>query len=305
MSGSKHKQFNFNFLRYRYVAGLVSFILMAASVYTWVSMGSAKYGVDFVGGAEVVVAFEKSLSSADIRELLDKENIRTATVQEFVEDGKTEFAIRLRAEESGDVRDKVKVALSKIQNNSYTVLSEDFVGPVIGEQIRKDGLIAAVLALIVILGYVSFRFEWRFAVGAVAALIHDVVITAGAFLWYGGQINSGVLASLLTIIGYSLNDTIIIFDRVRENVNSLLKKSGSKTLPSFPKIINDSINQTLTRSILTSLTTLLVVTCLWLFGGGEIVDLAFTLMVGVVVGSYSTTFIASPVVLLFSKKKKQ
>ena len=212
--------------------------------------------------------------------------------------------------------DKIRDALAAIEGNSFELLKQDYVGPVIGEKIRSDGLKAMGIALVCILVYISFRFEWRFAVGAIIALIHDVTITTGVYVFSGREISAAVLAALLTIIGYSLNDTIIVFDRVRENLmESLKQKKGKKKKnsedegmgsldgESLPGVLNTSINQTLSRTVLTSFTTLFVVLTLWLLGGGAVADLAFALVIGVMVGTYSSVFIACTSVLALAGRK--
>ena len=196
---------------------------------------------------------------------------------------------------------------AKFGADKLEIQKEDFVGPVIGEQIRTDGMTALGVALFIILIYISVRFELRFALGAIVALVHDIIITSGIFVFSGREISAAVLAGILTIIGYSLNDTIIVYDRIRENIEKDIKKFGIKkgAGTSLVQLINLSINQTLSRTILTSLTTFFVVFILWLFGGGAVSDLAFTLVIGVVVGTYSSIFIASPVLLYFAAKAEE
>jgi preprotein translocase subunit SecF len=298
-----------NFMGVRYLFMLISLGLMVASVVIWIQAGSAKYSVDFVGGTDVVVKFENPIKIGEVRSTLVAGGITGSTVQSF-EEGTLEFSIRLKSDKGEDTGKKIQEALKGIEGNSFELLQQDFVGPIIGEQIRQDGIKAMVIALICILFYISFRFEWRFALGAIAALVHDVTITSGLFVLSGHEISASVLAALLTIIGYSLNDTIIVFDRIRENVGlayrdekrSKKKKEGKEDLGAMPfsELINLSINQTLSRTVLTSLTTLFVVTTLWMLGGGAVADLAFALVIGIVVGTYSSIFIASPMILVFA-----
>jgi preprotein translocase subunit SecF len=297
---------NVDYLKLRFVFYLISATLFIASIFIWVTSGPSKYGVDFLGGAEVVVAFSEPVKTGEVRDALNKAGFSTAIVQSF-EEHLNEFSIRLSSADNTKVGDDIKHALESNVGKKFEVLKQDYVGPVVGEQIRRDGLISIVLSLIGILIYVAARFEWRFAVGAIAALVHDVIITSGIFIFSGRQISVGVLAALLTIIGYSLNDTIIIFDRLRENVFAALKKGSSKKDERLKSqklydIINLSINQTLSRTILTSLTTLFVVAALYAFGGGAISDLAFTLLIGIIIGTYSTLYIACAIVLWLNRR---
>jgi len=172
------------------------------------------------------------------------------------------------------------------------------VGPKIGGELKRQALKAAAFAIVAILIYISWRFEFRFAVGAVLALLHDALITLGALAITGRQISLPVVAAILTILGYSLNDTIVVFDRIRENMRLLRREE-------FSKIVNTSINQTLSRTLLTSLTTLLVVVCLFVIGGEVIKDFAFALLVGIVVGTYSSIFVASPLLLAWPQHRRR
>lgn len=289
------KKYSLPFIRYCIPFILLSVSLIAFSFYMWTSTGNSKYGIDFLGGTEVVVRFEKAVKTSDLRKNLNELGFSSAIVQPFEED-QNDFSIRLNGSADEGMLKTLKEAFSKI-DSGYQILKQDYVGPVIGEQIRENGMRAIIFSLVAILIYVSFRFEWPYAIGAVAALAHDVIITTGLFLFSGREISAGVLAALLTIIGYSLNDTIVIFDRVRENFNT----AKGKTKSNVASIVNTSINETLSRTILTSLTVFFVVVVLWLMGGGAIQDLAFALVIGVVVGTYSTIFIASPILVGLQK----
>lgn len=294
----------------RYIFLALSLCLIAASIFIWQDKGVEKYSVDFVGGTDVVIRFNDAVKISEVRSALEAGGVKDAIVQSF-EEGTAEFSIRLKADRGQDTGKKIQDVLrGNLEGKSFELLQQDFVGPVIGEQIRQDGIKAMLIALVCILLYISFRFEWRFAAGAIVALVHDVIITSGMFVLSGHEISASVLAALLTIIGYSLNDTIIVYDRIRENLALSLKdetkskkkaKGGLGSL-SLLELINHSINQTLSRTILTSLTTLFVVSTLWLLGGGAVADLAFALVIGVAVGTYSSIFVASPVVLLLAAK---
>lgn len=286
---------------------IASIVLILFCVYEWFSTGTDKYGIDFLGGTEVVVRFDQDIKISDIRKSLSTSGITSATVQSFESDS-NEFSIRVKGTEVGNTSTQVGTALSSL-DSTFEVLKEDYVGPVIGDKIKKDGFKALIFAVIILLAYISWRFEFRYALGAVVAVAHDVFIAAGVFILFGGEIGASALAALLTILGYSVNDTIIVFDRIRENM--LLKmrsksesKVGSLSLKDMSpsEIINLSINQTLSRTLLTSGTTLFTCFSLWLLGGGAISDLAFILTIGILIGTFSSIFIASPIILAFSKK---
>ncbi len=302
---------NINFMKLRFIALFVSLGLICLAVFSWVTAGDSKYGVDFLGGIEMVVEFEKGVDLGEIRKSLSQDGFSSAIVQKF-EDDNQRFSVRIRKDNAQDqdaLAEQVQATLQKLQEKPLIIHKRDSVGAVIGEKIRRDGLTALVLALVGILIYISVRFELRFALGAIVALVHDVIITAGIFVFAGHEFSAAVLAALLTIVGYSLNDTIIVYDRIRENIAKAVKRAGSSAKNTseymdYLGIINQSLNQTLSRTILTSLTTLFVVTSLWILGGGAVVELAFTLVIGVVVGTYSSIFVASPVLLVGIPRKK-
>jgi len=249
-------------------------------------------GIELTGGDVIRVQFPKKVSVAQVRKSLSSIGLGESTIQS-IEDS-NEILIRSSFNSSTNAL----VALtSSFPDNKPEVLEMDRIGPAIGQELKSKAFWAILLALGVIIIYIWWRFEFRFGVAAIIALAHDVLITLGIFALTGHQITLGVIAALLTIVGYSLNDTIVVFDRIREDMH-IVKKS------SFAQIMNLSINQTLSRTVLTSFTTLVVVLFLWLFGGQVINDFAFALMIGVIVGTYSSIFIASPVLLLWQKKKK-
>jgi len=293
---------------------VISILLTAWCAYEWVSTGQNKFGIDFLGGTDVVASFEEEIGSTRIREALLNAGIKDSTVQAFETNsfgGKAkEYSIRVKGVEKEGSANVVKNALNSL-NAKYSVMREDFVGPIIGEKIKKDGYKAIIFAIIGLLIYISYRFEFVFAVGAIISLAHDIFMAAGIFLFFGGEIGASVLAALLTILGYSVNDTIIVYDRIRENLN--LRKTGKgvkvgdKSIRDFTlsDIINLSVNQTLSRTILTSGTTLFSCLALWFFGGGAIADLAFVLTIGVITGTYSSIFIAAPVILGFSNPDRK
>jgi len=279
-----------NFLGKRYIAFLLSSLLIAFSAYQWFQLGESKYGIDYLGGHELVVKIEQDASSGDLRGVMQQAGI-DAVVQSF-ESQNSEYSLRLSSDESSDkVKADISAALDLKYEGKYQILKADFVGPTIGAELKKNAMVAIIVGLIGMLLYISFRFELAFAIGAVAALFHDVIITMGIYLANDMTISVATLAAALTIVGYSVNDTIIVFDRVREDI---LKSKDNVPLAT---IINKSISATLSRTVITSVLTLFSAVALLVFGGGAIAELAFFLSIGVLSGTYSTIFIASPVAL--------
>jgi preprotein translocase SecF subunit len=295
------KRTHFDFVSRRKIAFIASMGLIVVGL---ISLGIHKgpsFSIDFAGGTLLQIQFEKDLSVQEIRGALEEIGWGDAEIQKFGQ-GK-EFLIRVKKQEVGTkAGDQIKSALTKnFPNNEFQVRREEKVGPKIGEELKSKAVWAILYAMIGILIYISWRFEFKFAVGAIAALFHDVLITVGIFSLLNKEISLAIVAALLTIVGYSLNDTIVVFDRIREDLALMRSQS-------YEAIINASINQTLGRTIITSLTTLLVVVCLFALGGEVIRDFAFALMIGVIVGTYSSIFVASPVLIewhsrLLAKKK--
>jgi len=281
---------NFDFIGKRYFAFLLSALLIAGSAYVWFDKGDAKFSIDYSGGHEVVVKLPEGSSTDDVRVALKKAGVEGAIVQAF-EAASFEYSIRFASDmKSKEIVDMVKSALVPQFKDQVEVIKQDFVGPTIGEELKRKAYIAIFVGLIGMLAYITWRFELAFAIGAVAALFHDVIITMGVYLYFDFSIGVATLAAALTIVGYSVNDTIIVFDRMREE---LVKNDKGKLVD----IMNFSINATLSRTIITSLLTLFAALSLLIFGGGAIADLSLFLSVGVVCGTYSTIFIATPVAL--------
>jgi len=269
--------------------GLLSLVLVLLSWGLLFTKGF-NYGIDFAGGTLIQVKYKGKAPIAKVREAL-KANpaYAAASVTYFGSDD--EIVIRTKASSKvvgKDVGDEVRALLEG--TGEFEVRRVDMVGPKIGDELRTKGLTAMALAILGILIYVSFRFEWRFAVASVLALVHDVSIASGAIALFGIEVNLDTLAAILTLLGYSLNDTIIVFDRIREGIRTIKD-------PDLAGIINESITRTLSRTFLTSLTTFFVVLTLYLFGGEIINSFSFTLLVGVIVGTYSSIFIASPILM--------
>jgi preprotein translocase subunit SecF len=248
------------------------------------------YGIDFAGGTLIQVKYDSKAPIKKIRESLAvNKAFKSANVTYFGNDDEVVIRTKSSSKSVGkDVGDEVRSLLK--DTGSFKIRRVDMVGPAIGSELRTKGLTAMALAILGILIYVSFRFEWRFALASVLALVHDVSIASGAIALFGIEVNLDTLAAILTLLGYSLNDTIIVFDRIREGIRTIKN-------PDLAHIIDESITRTLSRTTLTSLTTFFVVLTLYLFGGEIINSFSFTLLVGVVVGTYSSIFIASPLLM--------
>jgi len=281
----------FNFMGKSKLAMILSIVVVLSSFALLATKG-LNYGVDFAGGTIVQVKYDTTAPIDDMREKLKgNELFNNASITEF--GSPDEVVIRMKTTTGSvttDVGDVTREALKGTGN--FEIRRVDIVGPKVGSELKEKGIMSLVLAMLGILVYVAFRFEWRFAVASIVALIHDVSIALGAITLVGLDVNLDVLAALLTILGYSLNDTIIVFDRIREGVTK-----GRNT--DLADIINESVTRTLARTTLTSLTTFFVVFTLFMFGGEIIHAFAFTLLVGVVVGTYSSIFVASPILLAF------
>jgi preprotein translocase subunit SecF len=281
-----------NFLGNRIYAITFSTILILVSLFSLTTNG-LKLGIDFTGGTLIEVGYKQGVNLSEIRATLDEANFSHANVQYF---GSTdEILIRLAPQ---------KISSAKLSNKIIRLLGADadirrveFVGPKVGEGLTNDGGLAMLYALIGILIYVALRFEYRFALGSIAALVHDVIITLGFFSVLQIEFDLVVLAAILAVIGYSLNDTIVVFDRIREN---FLSTRHTDPL----KIINNALNQTLSRTIITSLTTVLVLLALFFIGGKIIHGFATALLIGVIIGTYSSIYVASSMILTMGITKE-
>ena len=262
-------------------------VLLVLTSYVLLFTKGLNYGIDFAGGTIVQVKYDTPAPISAIRDSLkQEERFSSAAVTEFGSSEEVIIRIPTTSTEVGnDIGDSIRALLKGSGN--YEIRRVDMVGPKVGSELREKGLMAMGLSILAILIYIAFRFEWRFAVASIFALVHDVSIALGMIALFQIDVNLDILAALLTILGYSLNDTIIVFDRIREGIR------GSKIFDLF-KIINESVTKTLSRTTLTSLTTFFVVLTLFLFGGEIIHGFSFTMLVGVVVGTYSSIFVASP-----------
>ncbi|RKX32462.1 MAG: protein translocase subunit SecDF [Verrucomicrobia bacterium] len=292
----------FDFLGKRTIGVLLSLLVIGGSWTAFVIKGERNLGVDFTGGRSITFAVGEHIPVEEIRSALQKAGIGEAQIQyvkRISADLEAAKAENLEVRVAFDAGNRAREALlSRFGDRGLKVLQEDSVGPKVGRELQRKAVIAIVFALVGIVIYITLRFEFGFAIGAIVALAHDVLITVGVYCLLGRQLSLPIIAALLTIVGYSVNDTIVVFDRIRENLR--LRGSGA----SFIAIANSSINQTLSRTLLTSVTTLLSVGILLFFGGGAINDFALTLFIGIIVGTYSSIFIATPVTLLWHREKR-
>ncbi|MDY6968525.1 MAG: protein translocase subunit SecF [Spirochaetota bacterium] len=287
------------FLNYRFIAIGLSFAIFILFITSIFIKGGLNWGIDFVGGVKIIAKFEKDVNISHIRSELNKNNI-PALVQQIGKDEQNEYIIAtklLEGRSSAESSQTLNTILEKGFKN-IEFMSVETVGPAIGDFLRKTAVKLFVVALVLITFYLTFRFEFKFSVGAIAALIHDISLSVAFCGMMGLEINIPVIAAFLTIFGYSVNDTIVIFDRIRENIEVKSKQT-------FIEVINKSISQSISRTLLTSLTTLFAVLALYILGGDVINDFALVLLFGIFVGTYSSIYIASPVLLgwerIFSK----
>ncbi len=296
------QDFKYDFVRLAPLMGALTLLLTLGAVFLIVFKGF-NYGIDFSGGTEMQVKFDRPVTAPEIRSALSDAGVRDPGVQSF--GGENEFLIRIGTPEgeTPDIQNqrltetitKVKATLmSKFGATEEGLRRVDTVGPQVGSELKKNGMLAAFYSFLVLLIYISVRFDYVYAPGAILCLVHDSVMILGIFSLLGREVNIQIIASVLTLIGYSLNDTIVTFDRIRE------------TAPLFRDrplgfIINKAINDTLGRTFLTAGATMLACLGLYFFGGGVISDIAFTLIIGIVIGTYSSIYVAAPLIMVMEK----
>ena len=293
---------NYDFVRWRWHAiGLSLVVILAGAFHMW--KNGVRLGVDFAGGTIVIVKFDQVPPLERIREALAASpEGGEAIVQNYGDPGNRDVLIRVRRtgeETAGNLSaeaDKVMALLKSAGFGNVNVVGTEIVGPVVGEQLKRQGVLATVLALAGILTYIAIRFQFSFAVGAVAATLHDLAVCLAFLSFFEYDLTLNVIAGLLTITGYSVNDTIVIFDRVRENMRAMRRDN-------LAHIVNVAVNQTLGRTVITAGTTLLSVIALYLFGGEVLEGFAFTMLVGIISGTYSTVFIASAIAIMLQGRK--
>ncbi len=283
---------NFDYIGKRRSAYILSVSLIVLGLAAVVFKGGLNLGIDFKGGTSIVLQFEGPISTNDLRNSIENAGLGSTEIKRFGSANEVLIYIKQQEEFSAqEVAVKVEAAIQNAHPDlKYERIMFDTVGPKIGKELRKSAILAILFALLLILIYIGWRFELVFAVGAIIALFHDVLITLGIFTIVGYELSLKEIAAFLTIVGYSLNDTIVVYDRIRENLKVLRSEPLSV-------IINKSINQTLSRTVITSGTTLIVVLILFLMGGSVLRGFSFAMVIGVLVGTYSSIFVASPLVL--------
>jgi len=285
---------NVGFIQFRRIAYMLSGLLVLGSVALFATNG-LNYGIDFRGGTMIEITTPEPADIGDIRARLSLLNLGDVQVQEF--GAPTEVLIRVEQQDADAASDQSVVALIRAELGDGVVYQRvDVVGPKVSSELIEAGTLAVLISVILMLIYIWFRFEWQFSVGAVLALVHDVALTIGIFSVLQLEFNLSIIAAILTIVGYSMNDTVVVFDRVRENLRKYKKLE-------LGHLLDKSINETLSRTVMTSVTTLLALIALYTFGGEVIRGFTFAMMWGVVVGTYSSIFIASPLLLILGVKR--
>ena len=284
------------FTKYRYIAVAISSVVNVLVLLLLFIKGPL-LGVDFAGGTVAQIKFSRPVTIGEIRTALGEIGAGDTVIQDFGQQGSNEFLVRLQRTtvQLGELGEEIKTRLTKqFGTGDFEIRRMESVGPKVGKDLRQRGAWSVIAATVMMGFYIWFRFELRFGIGAVIALVHDVLITTGALLIANYEFDLTTVAALLTVVGFSVNDTVIVCDRVRENMRKVKRES-------LENIINMSINETLSRTIITTGTAILVLLALYILGGGVIRPFAFALLVGFFSGVYSTIFIASPVVLLWEK----
>jgi len=286
---------NIDFMGWKNISFAVSglLILLGILCLVQISRGKANLGIDFVGGTTVQLAFKEKIPIDKARTALEKNGFEGATIQEV---GEGENKILIRVRESEGTSDKIQNLFKKeFGSNPFEVVSIEEIGPVIGKALQRDAVIAITVSIIAIIFYIALRFEFKFGLAAAIATMHDVLGVLGIFYIFNLEINLLIVTALLTLAGYSLTDTVVVFDRIREN----LKRSKRDPLP---KLVNNSINEVLSRTVITSLTVVLVLVPLVFFGGDVLHIFSVALLMGVIIGTYSSIFVASPILVVWQAK---
>lgn len=291
-----NRKTHIDFMGKRKLAFIVSGVLILLSITSLVTRG-LNPGLDFTGGMLIEVSYPSAVEVSDVKANLKSADVTDAVVQQFGTASDIVVRVPPRGEESSaELSTVVLSALQQGVEGEVLMRRVEFVGPQVGDELTEQGILAVVYALIGIFLYVMFRFQWRFSVGAVTALVHDIILTMGILSLLQVEFDLTVVAALLAVVGYSLNDTIVLFDRIRENFPRLRKSAPTE-------VVNTSVNETLSRTLMTSLTTLMVLAALFIFGGEIIHAFAFTLIIGVLVGTYSSIYVASSTLLFLGVSK--
>lgn len=293
------KKTNIDFMGKRYYAFALSGILLILGIIAIVQIarGSANLGIDFTGGTAVQIKFEKPVALSEVRSALDEGGLKDFDLQDMPVEKKILIRIKKEEETIGGFSEKIVSILSKrFSTQALTVDSTTEIGPKVGARLRKQAAWAILAATAGLLIYIAWRFQFRFSVGATIATLHDIFAVLGLFYIMNREINLVIVSALLAIAGYSLTDTVVVFDRIRENLKTRLKQP-------VETVVNQSINEVLSRTIITALTTLFAAIALFFFGGEVIHDFALAIIIGIVVGTYSSIFVASPIVLIWGGKR--
>mgnify|MGYP002630784982 FL=1 len=284
----------YNFLKYKKSFMFISLIFFVLSIFLFYVKG-LNLGVDFKGGTVIEMKFDQPNNSEEIRKSLLKIDLGDVKVKEF--GSNKEFLATIEQKgKNNDFVNSIKIQLEKDLNIKIDFRRVEVVGSKVSKELTIDGIYSVIIALTLMLIYIWFRFEWQFSLGSIIALVHDVIITIGVFSLIGYEFNLSIVAAILTIVGYSMNDTVIIYDRIRE----FLKKDDKQDII---ELINDSINSTLSRTLKTSGTTLLALISIYFFGGEILKGFSFALIWGIIIGTYSSIFIASPILIYFNVKR--
>ena len=286
------------FIKLKLVTFSISAILSVASILAVIFIG-LNLGIDFKGGILLEVRTSSNISIAKIRNEISNLNIGEVSIQEFGQD--SDYLIRVERQEGSDnaqqiAVEAIKASLNKAFSKDIEYRRLEYVGPTVSKDLVKDGVMAIIFAIIAMLAYIWFRFELPFALGAIVALVHDITLTMGLFAILGLEFNLATVAAILLIIGYSMNDTVVVYDRIRENLRKFKKMN-------LNDLLDKSINETLSRTINTTVTTILALGALYLFGGQIIADFAFAMLWGIVVGTYSSIFIASTILVYVNVRR--
>ena len=286
------------FIKLKLVSFSISAILSVASILAVIFIG-LNLGIDFKGGILLEVRTSSNISIAKIRNEISNLNIGEISIQEFGQD--SDYLIRVERQEGSDnaqqiAVEAIKASLNKAFSKDIEYRRLEYVGPTVSKDLVSDGIMAIIFAIIAMLAYIWFRFELPFALGAIVALVHDITLTMGLFAILGLEFNLATVAAILLIIGYSMNDTVVVYDRIRENLRKFKKMN-------LNDLLDKSINETLSRTINTTVTTILALGALYLFGGQIIADFAFAMLWGIVVGTYSSIFIASTILVYVNVRR--
>ena len=281
-------KYNFNFINYFKKFNFVSLVLVLLS-FLFVLFKGLNYGIDFKGGTLIEIRVQNNdIRVSDIRDSLNKLNLGDVNVKNFGE--KSDFLIKIekKLNNNDSLISEIKTSLDQDLNEEVNYRRVESVGPKVSAELLRSGVISIGLALLMMLFYIWFRFEWQFSLGSIIALFHDVIITLGIFSLLSIEINLSIVAAVLTIVGYSMNDTVVIYDRIRENLSKFNKLE-------IDQVSNLSVNETLSRTLITSVTTLLALFSIFILGGEILKGFSFAMILGVIIGTYSSIFVASPV----------